>query len=385
LVSGRQCGLGTPATRTEIIKKLTYAGTKTNPKEPLVHEEKKGKSKVLIPTEKGIKLIELVPVETLKSPELTGIWESKLEQIRKGNYSRSTFMEEVRDYLTSMTSTIKTTAESRGLMNTRSNTTSRPPAKEINEKCPRCGAKLALKSWEGKYYVTCTKDKKSGEPCYFRFDTDSEGNPLYICTQCKGRVTTTKTGKKICADCESWQNDDSETKPHSPAKEIKEKCPRCGAKLALKSWERKHYITCTKDKKSGEPCYFRFDTDSEGNPLYVCTQCKGRVTTTKTGKKICADCESWQNDDNAQKSENSESSKSKEICPKCKKGFLTQRSGQYGPFKSCSDKNCGLLYSTDEDGNPKNGTCPNCKGPCKKSKDGKIHCLACGLWVKSKT
>ena len=68
-------GLGTPATRAGIIEKLVKTGQ---------IERKKGKkSCVLLPTQKGVSLITVLP-EELQSPLLTAEWEHKLKQIEKG-------------------------------------------------------------------------------------------------------------------------------------------------------------------------------------------------------------------------------------------------------------------------------------------------------------
>ena len=72
-------GLGTPATRAEIIEKLINS----------FYVERNGKE--LIPTSKGIQLIPLVP-EALRSPELTAQWEQKLTDIAKGQGNKEQFI-----------------------------------------------------------------------------------------------------------------------------------------------------------------------------------------------------------------------------------------------------------------------------------------------------
>jgi DNA topoisomerase-3 len=78
-------GLGTPATRADIIEKLFNT----------FYIERKGKE--IYPTSKGFQLVELVP-EDLKSPELTGKWEQQLAFISKGKADPRQFMGEMRDY-----------------------------------------------------------------------------------------------------------------------------------------------------------------------------------------------------------------------------------------------------------------------------------------------
>lgn len=81
-------GLGTPATRAGIIEKLVKTGQ---------IERKKGKKGcVLLPTQKGVSLITVLP-EELQSPLLTAEWEQKLKQIERGEIEPGAFMEEITD------------------------------------------------------------------------------------------------------------------------------------------------------------------------------------------------------------------------------------------------------------------------------------------------
>lgn len=79
-------GLGTPATRAAIIERLISVG----------YIVRKGKS--LIPTEKGIKLIEIVPFE-LKSPQTTGKWERGLNKVAEGKMQTDRFMGSIKRYV----------------------------------------------------------------------------------------------------------------------------------------------------------------------------------------------------------------------------------------------------------------------------------------------
>ena len=72
-------GLGTPATRADIIEKLVKDG--------FVKREKKQ----MIPTEDGMKLITVLP-DVVKSPKLTADWENELTQVSKGEVSAGQFM-----------------------------------------------------------------------------------------------------------------------------------------------------------------------------------------------------------------------------------------------------------------------------------------------------
>ena len=91
---GETGGLGTVATRADIIEKLFGSFLM----------EKKG-SEIHI-TSKGRQLLSLVPSD-LKSPELTAQWELRLRSIAHGKESQSKFMTEIEDYTKSLISQIK--------------------------------------------------------------------------------------------------------------------------------------------------------------------------------------------------------------------------------------------------------------------------------------
>lgn len=78
-------GLGTPATRAEIIERLCSA----------FYVERRGNS--LVPTSKGIQLINIVPID-LKQPELTAKWEQQLVAISKGRANHKAFMDDICTY-----------------------------------------------------------------------------------------------------------------------------------------------------------------------------------------------------------------------------------------------------------------------------------------------
>ena len=73
-------GIGTPATRAAIIERLLQVG----------YAQRKGKT--LQATEKGVRLIELMPNE-IASPEMTGKWELALHDITDGKQDAGRFLE----------------------------------------------------------------------------------------------------------------------------------------------------------------------------------------------------------------------------------------------------------------------------------------------------
>ncbi len=116
----KQGGLGTPATRAEIIEKLLYNN----------YVERYGKE--LVPTTKGMQLIGLVP-EELSKPELTAKWELRLSDIAKGADSRQDFMDGIRNDTIKLVGMIK--EQDAGAYK---------PDNVTKTKCPMCGKNMLL-------------------------------------------------------------------------------------------------------------------------------------------------------------------------------------------------------------------------------------------------
>lgn len=91
-------GIGTQATRAEIIKKLFDVGYITN--------SKKGKVNYLIPTKKGINAVKIFPQELL-SPTLTAEWETKISKVANGTITENEFMNEFSEFMIKTTNKYK--------------------------------------------------------------------------------------------------------------------------------------------------------------------------------------------------------------------------------------------------------------------------------------
>ncbi len=126
-------GLGTPATRADIIEKLVNDG--------FVKRDKKK----LIPTEDGIKLISVLPDE-IKSAKLTSDWENELAKIARGEADPKDFMAGIEKMVKDLViSNDSVSDEQRAVFGT--------GVREILGKCPRCGCDVV----KGKYGPYCTK------------------------------------------------------------------------------------------------------------------------------------------------------------------------------------------------------------------------------------
>ncbi|KMY52035.1 DNA topoisomerase III [Peribacillus loiseleuriae] len=133
---GETGGIGTVATRADIIEKLFNSF--------LI--EKKGKE--LHVTSKGKQLLDLAPQE-LRSPALTAQWEQKLTAIAKGKLPKQAFISEMRDYAKSIVQEIKSSDKKFKHDNI------------TGSKCPDCG-KLLLEVNGKKGKMLVCQDRECG-------------------------------------------------------------------------------------------------------------------------------------------------------------------------------------------------------------------------------
>ena len=133
---GETGGLGTVATRADIIEKL-FSGFLL---------EKRGKDIYL--TSKAKQLLTLVP-EDLKKPELTADWEMKLSAIAGGKLKRASFMKDIRLYSAALIREIKA-----GEGNFRHDNLS-------NVKCPSCGKRMLKVNGKNAEMLIC-QDRECG-------------------------------------------------------------------------------------------------------------------------------------------------------------------------------------------------------------------------------
>lgn len=133
---GEAGGLGTVATRADIIEKLFRSFLL----------EKKGNEIYL--TSKARQLLKLVPAD-LKKPELTASWEMQLNDIAKGKKRRDVFMKEIRSYTVELIDEIKTEEGTFRHDNL------------TNKKCPNCGKRLLAVNGKNAKLLVC-QDRECG-------------------------------------------------------------------------------------------------------------------------------------------------------------------------------------------------------------------------------
>lgn len=110
-------GLGTPATRADMIEKLVQNR----------YVERVGK--YFVPTAKGREVVRLSPL-VLRSPELTGEWEGRLEAISKGKEDSDEFIKDIKAMATNLVKEVKG-----------SDLVFAPIFKD-GKKCPYCGSDM---------------------------------------------------------------------------------------------------------------------------------------------------------------------------------------------------------------------------------------------------
>ena len=133
---GETGGLGTVATRADIIEKLFHS----------FMMEKRGQEIHL--TSKAKQLLELVP-EDLKKPELTADWEMRLGNISRGKMKKDAFMENIRDYTRELIGQIRA-----GEGNFRHDNLT-------NTKCPVCGKRMLAVNGKNARLLVC-QDRTCG-------------------------------------------------------------------------------------------------------------------------------------------------------------------------------------------------------------------------------
>lgn len=164
-------GLGTPATRAEIIEKLYNS----------FYMNRQGKE--IVPTSKGIQLIGLVPPE-LKSPVLTAKWEQQLGEISKGQAGSQAFLQGIRGYTAQLVTRVGGSSQTFKHDNLTRN------------KCPECG-KYLLQVKDKKGEMLVCQDRECGyrkrlaqisnarcPECHKKMEIKGEGESKFFSCAC---------------------------------------------------------------------------------------------------------------------------------------------------------------------------------------------------------
>ncbi|MBR6825308.1 MAG: DNA topoisomerase III [Oscillospiraceae bacterium] len=203
-------GLGTPATRADIIEKLFSA----------FYIERRGKE--LVPTSKGMQLVELAPKD-LRSATLTAKWEDRLSRIAKGQERDFKFIEEMRAYAGKLVNDVKLSEAKYTHDN------------QTRKACPDCGKFLLLvKGKKGEmlvcpdrecgYRKSVTQTTNARCPnCFKKMELRGEGdNQMFACvcgyreklSAFKERRASAGAGKR---DVQNYLNNQKKEEPKNNA------------------------------------------------------------------------------------------------------------------------------------------------------------------------
>jgi len=147
-------GIGTPATRADVIENLIAKG----------YIVRLGKA--LRPTVKGIRMIDTlrrIDIDRLTSPQLTGELENHLLQVEQGGRTRDDFMSEITDYAVAIVERAKTFGYDELY-----------DENDVLGTCPSCGRPVIEMAW----FYRCKEDPPREEDCPLRLWKDTSGRYL---------------------------------------------------------------------------------------------------------------------------------------------------------------------------------------------------------------
>ena len=167
-------GIGTQATRAEIIKKLYDTG--------VVENELKGRTPYIKPTRKGLTIIQILPPE-LYSPKITADWEMKIADIVDGRDREENVMRAFEAYIKAKTDQVKSMEVQASFAK----------EKEVFGVCPWCGSPV--------YRFQGKKEKgKTAETRYYcseKCDWDLRTNDMVFITRLERSITEAEAKKFI--------------------------------------------------------------------------------------------------------------------------------------------------------------------------------------------
>lgn len=299
-------GIGTPATRDQIISKLLETKIKGHPVEPYLKKSKN----YLVPTDFGYFVYDNID-STLTAPDTTAVMEYALTAIEEGKMKPDEYIESVKQMIES---------------NLKYAENHKFPLSSNLEQCPVC---------KNSYLVRIrTKDKSY----------------LYVCANpnCKHP----KTEKKIYYI-------DNKNKP------VIALCPKCGLPAIHHEGKFGEYWTCdgcgaklTVDKKTGVATEQASKGGSKNVTDIICPVCKkGHLVQGKTAKGdiyyMCENkCSDPGDDSKYPVFYNDVNGKPNiQYCPNCKDKLVVSKRGKYGAYWHCFSCNTNFK---DIDGKPYN-------------------------------
>ena len=259
----KENGIGRPSTRASIIETLFR------------RKYIERKKKLVLPTQTGIDLIDIIDNELLKSAELTGRWEKRLKEIERGEFNAGTFINNMKKMVDELVYEVRSSKSSARISHTQSN--KKPLQQKVvskkliaGKKCPKCNAGQLLK---GSKAYGCSNYNNSCDfvmPFQFLGKKISENQLLRLLT--KKSTTNLKGFKTELGKVEGIIRFDEAFKYKLEPKKIKLppssiiSCPKCKKGTVLRG---KNAYGCSHYKK-GCSFVFTFEKVKEianGKPL----------------------------------------------------------------------------------------------------------------------
>ena len=260
----KENGIGRPSTRASIIETLFR-------RKYIVR-----KKKLVLPTEIGIALIDLIDNELLKSAELTGRWEKRLKEIERGEFKAGTFIHNMKIMVHELVTEVKANFTTKRISSNIAPTTTavKPKQSRIKSKkevvgktCPKCKKGTLIK---GKTAYGCSEYKNN---CNFKitfkiYEKKLSENQIIRLID-KGSTTNLKGFKTNNGKMEGLIKFDENfnlklepkvSKTNTPAKQTEKiLCPKCKKGSLLKG---KNAYGCS-DYKMGCDFVFSFQKIKE--------------------------------------------------------------------------------------------------------------------------
>jgi DNA topoisomerase-3 len=314
-----ECGIGTGATRADIIKTL------------IDREYLERSKKVLLPTQKAFELMDDIPDPSLKSPSMTAEWERRLAKMEKGEDSRTDFMAGIGTLIGRYVAAYQGRV-SPEVLEQEKQAADRP----VLADCPKCKKGKLLRyvrSAEkgGGFFAKC--DRKA---CGVFAGVDAAGNLVIReapCRFCGERAVTSSKFGDTCIACGKAQG---ELAPVN--------CDKCGSEMTGRIYEGKPYVKCMDQKNTG---------------------CKRSWYTTDTTYSVRQEVQVAT------------------PCCTCGSAMVAKHSKLTGPYVQCSVAECKTWWPTDGSyQTPTLGVCKACGGPLRSTRENGPVCAKCGTFVE---
>ncbi|MEG1299697.1 MAG: DNA topoisomerase [Erysipelotrichaceae bacterium] len=338
-------GLGTEATRSEIIKNLARDG----------YIEIKGASNLIYAKETGMRIIDNLGDMEVTSVDLTARWETRLSQIETGKMSEEEFNKEMLDFVQRSIQTFQS-SQFRKLQNSKSG------EREPVGICPNCGGTI----YETKKAYICENYNGESNGCSIILSKSILGAPITLSNLkkiCKGELSTPLKMKKKLEDGSIRESSasliyDEEQKKIVFAKKDKKivmVCPFCGGNII----ETDKYYYCDHYKREdAQACKFMMSRHILGATLEL------EDIQNLLNEKETRPLEFHKKDDKKSKFEanlilHKDTMKMEfkfkdvgscvGVCPRCGKEIKGPYSGKFGPYYRCSGQ-CGFNLSQEVGG-----------------------------------